>query len=604
MGAEHGPEAGVSEAPTQPGDVIGGKYRIEGLVAEGHRCQVMAATHLGLREIVAVKVPVPGASFEEARARFAREARLCGRMRGAHLPRVHDVTAEGSAVPYLVLEYLEGQTLAAWLDDCGVLPMQRAVGTVLQACEALAELHAAGMVHGAVQPGKLLLTTGADQTPSVKILGLADATPAGEPRAELEAPTSSGTFALRFGVLAPRPAPPRRPLAPEARAGAPLDARADVWGLGATLHELLVGAAPPDATETAPSLRARRKEIPEALEALVGRALSPNAAERHGDVAQLAMALVPFGPPVEASAAAARTRRLLAVSAESDATDTTPEEPLRPSDMPTKPSMSRADLLRPMVASTTEPALFGEHLATLPLIREVPARAAGTGADTGTDAEAEAEALARAQADTVPEPGVQSRSGASPTSRAGAAEGDGRQERDTLRPALVDSLGPIAASALPPSQAQPAPSDWRVAALAEGWTPRRQRAAAGAASVVAVAMGVLLLAAGAGDPSLHARTAGWHALAGVAPIAAAARETQRVPQLEDLAAAGAVGMREDPTPTPAPTPVKVTEAPKGTAAAKGKAPPKPVSKAPPKAQGKATPKAAPRSDADLFTSRK
>jgi serine/threonine-protein kinase len=589
MGAVRGPEAGVSEAPTAaPGDVIGGKYRLEGLVAEGHRCHVMAATHLGLREVVAVKVPAPGVPMEEARARFAREARLCGRMRGQHLPRVHDVTATDSALPYLVLEYLEGQTLAAWLDDCGVLPMQRAVGSVLQACEALAELHAAGMVHGAVQPSKLLLTTGADHTPSVKLLGLADATPCGEPRPAPRAVAMSGFFALRFGVLAPRPAPPPRPSAPEVRLGAPVDARADVWGLAATLHELLIGAPPDDAAApeapmssgeggtAAGSLRERRKEIPEGLEEVVARALSADPEQRPRDVAALATELVPFGPPIEAAAAAERTRRLLVTPALVDGTDTTPEPPMRQSEIPTKPSMTRGEILRAAPTPVTEPALFGEHQPTLPLLRDTPAAPA-----------AEAAPAAPASA---------------PSSDATAGS--------AARPA-IDSFGPTAASATPRSPER----NRTLSALERGtaaWSSRRRRATGavtglmlGAAALLAVAM------ATRGGPPLRARTAGWHALAGAAPVAALGRGAAALAHA-GLGSAGGAAASDAGHGSGAPLPeVAAGKAPRASGAPKASAgKPKPAAAKPGKrpAGAKAAPSrpatAGARNDADLFTSRK
>jgi serine/threonine-protein kinase len=606
MGAVRGQEAGVGEAPTaRPGDVIGGKYRLEGLVAEGHRCQVMAATHLGLREVVAVKVPAPGAPLDEARARFAREARLCGRMRGQHLPRVHDVTADGSALPYLVLEYLEGQTLAAWLDDCGVLPLQRAVGCVLQACEALAELHAAGMVHGAVQPGKLLLTTGSDHSPSVKLLGLADATPSGEPRPGETTASASGTFALRFGVLAPRPAPAPRPAAPEVRTGGPIDARADVWGLGATLHELLVGAPPGVAPAAArpgstgdgdaadATLRARRKEIPEALEDLVARALSPDPELRYGDVAAMATALVPFGPPIEAAATAERTRRLLAMSALVDGTDTTPEPPMRQSEIPTKPSMTRVDLLRAAPTPVTEPALFGEHQPTLPLLRDLPAAMAAAGI-LGADQPA-----GDAQP-TVPIAPGSSRSASTPTA-----------ESSEEARAGLDSLGPTAASAAPhpPEQIE------ALSALGIGrWSTRRRRAAGGVTGLMIAAGALFAVALGISGPPPRARTAGWHALSGAEPIAALGRAGMPLAQAGLGGAGASPGATHAATsPGAAATGASTASAKASAAATAGKAPAKAAKPAAKRPAARTAPartapsKAAasgPRTDADLFTSRK
>ena len=120
----------VATTPTPGGRIVGGKYRVEGLLGEGRTGMLVAATHLALRELVAIKLVRAGGrvSPERALARFSRQARALAKIRSEHVARVHDVgMLEDGRGAYMVLEYLEGQDLAAWVRDAGALPIERSV---------------------------------------------------------------------------------------------------------------------------------------------------------------------------------------------------------------------------------------------------------------------------------------------------------------------------------------------------------------------------------------------------------------------------------------------------------------------------------------------
>ena len=104
----------------KPGDVLAGKYRVERVLGVGGMGVVVAAHHIQLDESVALKFLLPEAlANAEARSRFAREARAAVKIKSEHVARVIDVGELENGAPYMVMEYLEGGDLAAWLGGRG-----------------------------------------------------------------------------------------------------------------------------------------------------------------------------------------------------------------------------------------------------------------------------------------------------------------------------------------------------------------------------------------------------------------------------------------------------------------------------------------------------
>src|SRR5688572_8178672 len=121
-------EAGRVPSDLVPGQLIGGKYRFEALIAEGGMGIVLRATHVELGSPVAIKVVKPEhAANEEIVARLLSEARIAACLRSTHVNRVLDVGRFPSGAPYLVLEYLEGCDLAERLAEVGHFPPSQAV---------------------------------------------------------------------------------------------------------------------------------------------------------------------------------------------------------------------------------------------------------------------------------------------------------------------------------------------------------------------------------------------------------------------------------------------------------------------------------------------
>src|SRR5690606_21773595 len=154
-----------------PGTVLAGKFCIEQVLGQGGMGVVVAARHLQLDERVALKFLLPEAlSNAEAVARFAREARAAVKIKSEHVARVTDVGTLETGSPYMVMEYLRGTDLGDLVHTQGPLPIADAVEYLLQACEAVAEAHALGIVHRVLKPSNLFLTRRADGSPSIKVL--------------------------------------------------------------------------------------------------------------------------------------------------------------------------------------------------------------------------------------------------------------------------------------------------------------------------------------------------------------------------------------------------------------------------------------------------
>jgi serine/threonine-protein kinase len=149
-----------SDTPDLRGYVVGGKYRVEQLIGAGGMGTVWQGVHVSLGNKVAIKFIKPAyATHPDARKRFEIEARAAAKLRTKHAVQVHDFGVTEDQIPYLVMEYLEGQSLSEHLMAQG--PMSgREVGLVIsQAARALAKAHAAGIVHRDLKPDNIFLAT-------------------------------------------------------------------------------------------------------------------------------------------------------------------------------------------------------------------------------------------------------------------------------------------------------------------------------------------------------------------------------------------------------------------------------------------------------------
>jgi eukaryotic-like serine/threonine-protein kinase len=249
--------------------------------------------------------------------RFLREAKVAAKVRSEHVARVTDVgRVEPSGIPFIVMEYLEGSDLGDLIDSEGSLPLDEACELGLQACEALAEVHAAGIVHRDLKPSNLFIVRRADGSPSLKLLdfGISKFTESpGEGEAD-PALTATATIMGSPSYMSPE----------QLRSTKEVDARTDVWALGAVLYEALTGK-PAFRGETVPQVcfmigsedpvppSSLRPEVPPDLERAILSSLDKNA-ETRITLGDLARALV-VGAPARARVSLGRVEAVLGASA-------------------------------------------------------------------------------------------------------------------------------------------------------------------------------------------------------------------------------------------------------------------------------------------------
>ncbi len=265
------------------GDVIGDRYRVIDELGEGGMSVVYRVEHMLLLKQMALKLLRPElSSLPSVVERFQLEARSVCQLDDPNIVRVTDFGRQPNGSLYLVMDYLEGESLAARLRHQGQLAPMTAVDVAVQILSGLSHAHRFGVVHRDLKPENIMLVPKFDRT-QVKILDFGIAKLAAREEADSAKPiTQAGTV---FGTP--------RYMSPEQASAEPVDLRADLYAVGVILYECLSGQPPFDGpsavkilakvlTEDPPRLNLSEpnKRVGTEIEAVVMRALEKEKEDR------------------------------------------------------------------------------------------------------------------------------------------------------------------------------------------------------------------------------------------------------------------------------------------------------------------------------------
>jgi serine/threonine protein kinase len=278
------------------GELLAGKYRIEQRLGAGGMGVVMAARHEAINQRVAIKFLVVNdeAYRDEAIQRLLREARAAAALRGEHVVRVYDIGELPGGAPFIVMEHLDGKDLAAVASAVGKLPVSEAVMLVAQAASAVSEAHRAGIVHRDLKPSNLFVVRRPDGTAAIKVLDFGIAK-SHDPQPQPQPLTGARVVLGTAHYMSPE----------QIRDSHTVDARSDIWSLGAILYELVAGRPAFQSgtqsgvyaaivTESPPPLSSLRPDAPLALEQVLSQCLERDPQKRIQSAEALAGRLAPF----------------------------------------------------------------------------------------------------------------------------------------------------------------------------------------------------------------------------------------------------------------------------------------------------------------------
>jgi serine/threonine-protein kinase len=271
-----------------------GRYKLRRRIGHGATGEVWLAHHAALKRDVALKILRPELCDDVGISRFEREVRATAELAHPNTVRIFDFGATEDGLWYYAMELLEGETLSDLVRRRGPLPPQRALRIASQVAHALGEAHWRGIVHRDIKPGNLFMLALGSEPDFVKVLDFGIARRA-------RANARGDETLTREGHILGTPAY----ISPEAAAGRAVDARADVYSLGAVLYFMLTGYAPFDAAgegaigllmahlNQAPQTPSARlgAALPDAVEAIVMRCLAKSPNDRYRDATELASAL-------------------------------------------------------------------------------------------------------------------------------------------------------------------------------------------------------------------------------------------------------------------------------------------------------------------------
>ena len=293
--SHHSHSSFVDEGRFISGTLLAGRYRIVGLLGKGGMGEVYRATDLTLGQSVALKfLPAAATDNRFLLERFHGEVRIARQISHPNVCRVYDI-GEVDGMPFISMEYIDGEDLASLLPRIGRLPADKAVETARKICAGLAAAHAKGVIHRDLKPHNVMLNKrGEIVIMDFGLAAIADQLSGAEAR--------NGTPAY---------------MSPEQLKGTEVTARSDIYALGLVLYELFTGKRPFEAKNVTAlielqeaaqlkSMTSIAADIDPAVENVIRRCLDPDPLRRPENALLVAAAL-PGGDPLAAALAAGET---------------------------------------------------------------------------------------------------------------------------------------------------------------------------------------------------------------------------------------------------------------------------------------------------------
>lgn len=289
-------DGGVILPPPPDGFPHKDKYRFEAEIGRGGMGVVYKARQNLVDKTVAIKVMYWRGPEDTVMRRFQNEARVIFSLDNEHIVRIFDFGLSDTKQPYMVMDYIDGESLSARLKGNGAMSIEESLPVFLQICNAMGDAHFKGVLHRDIKPGNILLTKDKYGETFVKIIDFGIAKVLRPEDGSIENLTATGEL-LGSPLY----------MSPEQARGAAMDQRSDIYSMGCLIYEVLTGCPPivgisqldtlmRQVTEKAPSLSegSLKQKFPPKLEAIVAKCLAKSPDARYQSMSELASALEDF----------------------------------------------------------------------------------------------------------------------------------------------------------------------------------------------------------------------------------------------------------------------------------------------------------------------
>lgn len=284
------------DSTLSPDALLDNRYKIVALLGMGGMGSVYKAEHTVLSKTCAIKLVHPQRFDQESLQRFKLEAKATSMLKHPNIVGIHDYGINEGFLPYIVMEYLDGKSLEATIEEQGPLSPERFFNIFEQVCDGLEHAHEHGVIHRDLKPANIFICTENGQNDIVKIVdfGIAKLIP-----------QEGGPENTKITVTGEVIGSPLY-MSPEQCSGGVLDARSDIYSLGLVMHEVLTGCCVFDGSPTrvmraqileAPELLDLRQRLSEDMKQIILKCLMKDPKERFQSISELREALLKVKVP-------------------------------------------------------------------------------------------------------------------------------------------------------------------------------------------------------------------------------------------------------------------------------------------------------------------